>query len=87
MKNTSAELYKDIIEIFSNKLKNIINEFINNIDKNKEVTKFFNSCNILNEEKELKRRGQINKYIKQLREKGEQSAFNILIKWMEFNQN
>ena len=78
LKKNSAELYKSIIEIFSNNLKSKIDEFINNLETNKEVTQFFKSCNALNEEKELKIKGDIDKYIKHLREKEEESGFKAV---------
>ena len=78
LKKNSAELYKSIIEIFSNNLKSKIDEFINNLETNKEVTQFFKSCNALNEEKELKIKGEIDKYIKHLREKEEESGFKAV---------
>jgi len=78
LKKNSAELYKSIIEIFSNNLKSKIDEFINNLETNKEVSQFFKSCNALNEEKELKIKGEIDKYIKHLREKEEESGFKAV---------
>ena len=79
MKKNSAELYQYIVEIFTNKLKNKIDEFIANLDKNNEVTKFFESCDILNEEKELKIKKHIDEYIKNLQEKEENSQHKSLI--------
>ena len=78
LKKNSAELYKSIIEIFSNNLKSKIDEFINSLETNKEVSQFFKSCNALNEEKELKIKGDIDKYIKHLREKEEESGFKAV---------
>ena len=78
MKKNSAELYKTIIEIFSNNLKNKIDEFISSLETNKEVSQFFKSCNALNEEKELKIKGEIDKYIKHLKEKEEESGFKAV---------
>ena len=78
LKKNSAELYKSIIEIFSNKIKNKIDEFISNLETNEEVSQFFKSCNALNEEKELKIKGDIDKYIKHLREKEEESGFKAV---------
>jgi len=78
LKKNSAELYKAIIEIFSNNLKNKIDEFISSLETNKEVSQFFKSCNALNEEKELKIKGEIDEYIKHLKEKEEESGFKAV---------
>ena len=41
--------------------------------------KFFESCNVLNEEKKLKIQGPFDKYINKLKEKEEESLHNSLI--------
>jgi len=70
-----------IIQIFKTKLNNKIEEFINNIDKNKEAQNFFTTCDILNENKQLKINEKINTYIKALKKREEESgikAFFVL---------
>ena len=73
LKKNAAELYQQIIEIFKKKLEQRLDEFIQNIDKNDEVNQFFNSCDLLNDNKELKIMEDASKYIRQLQEKEEKS--------------
>ena len=79
LKKNSADLYQHIIQIFKNKCIGKIEDFINNLDNNNEVMKFFESCNVLNEEKKLKIQGPFDKYINKLKEKEEESLHNSLI--------
>ena len=73
LKKNAAELYQKIIEIFKNKLLQKLDEFILNIDQNKEVNKFFDSCDELNEDKKLKIENDIDNYIKSLQDREAQS--------------
>ena len=69
------------------KLNEKIDEFINNINKNEEVNNFFDSCEILDEKKELKLREKINPYIKELQEKEAQSQEKALLAVYGSSQN
>ena len=73
LKKYSSKMIQFIIQIFQTKLNNKIEEFINNIDKNKEAQNFFTTCDILNENKQLKINEKINTYIKALKKREEES--------------
>ena len=87
LKKNAAEIYQQIIQIFKKKLNEKIDEFINNINKNEEVNNFFDSCEILDEKKELKLREKINPYIKELQEKEAQSQEKALLAVYGSSQN
>ena len=53
LKIVSSKLFKNIIEIFKNKMLFKIEEFINNLEKNDDVLNFFNSSEIFNSNKPL----------------------------------
>ena len=74
LKKYSSKMIQFIIQIFQTKLNNKIEEFINNIDKNKEAQNFFTTCDILNENKQLKINEKINTYIKALKKREEESG-------------
>ena len=78
LKKNAAEIYQQVIQIFKKKLNEKIDDFINNIDKNEEVNNFFDSCEVLDEKKELKLRVKINSYIKELQNKEAQSQERAL---------
>ena len=61
LKKSASEIYQSVVEIFKTKLNDKLNEFINNIEKNKEANKFFSSCDVLNENKEIKLQEKILK--------------------------
>ena len=78
LKKSASEIYQQVVEIFRNKLMAKLDEFISDIEKNKEAIKFFDSCDVLNENKELKLNEQINKYIKSLQKREEESQERAL---------
>ena len=78
LKKSASEIYQQVVEIFRNKLIAKLDEFISNIEKNKEANKFFDSCDVLNENKELKLNEHINKYIKTLQKREEDSQERAL---------
>ena len=78
LKKSASEIYQQVVEIFRNKLMAKLEEFISDIEKNKEAIKFFDSCDVLNENKELKLNEQINKYIKSLQKREEESQERAL---------
>ena len=79
LKKSASEIYQSVVEIFKAKLNAKLDEFINNIEKNKEANKFFDSCDVLNENKEIKLQEKISKYIKDLQEKEAQSQERALM--------
>ena len=79
LKKSASEIYQSVVEIFKAKLNAKLDEFINNIEKNKEANKFFDSCDVLNENKEIKLQEKISKYIKDLQKKEEQSQERALM--------
>ena len=85
LKKSASEIYQSVVEIFKTKLNDKLNEFINNIEKNKEANKFFSSCDVLNENKEIKLQEKISKYIKELQIKEEDSQKRALIE--EFGES
>ena len=78
LKKSASEIYQQVVEIFRNKLMAKLDEFISDIEKNKEANKFFDSCDVLNENKELKLNEQISKYIKTLQKREEDSQERAL---------
>jgi len=78
LKKSASEIYQQVVEIFTNKLKAKVDEFISNIENNKEANKFFDSCDALNENKEIKISKQINQYIKSLQKREEESQERAL---------
>ena len=79
LKKNTAEIYQQVIEIFKKKINEKIDDFINNIDKNVEANQFFDSCEVLDEKKELKLREKINPYIKKLQKREEESQERALM--------
>ena len=81
LKKSASEMYQSVVEIFKNKLNAKLDEYIDidNIQNNKEANKFFDSCDVLNDNKEIKLQGQISKYIKELQKKEEQSQEKALL--------
>ena len=79
LKKSASEIYQSVVEIFKARLIAKLDEFINNIEKNKEANKFFDSCDVLNEKKEIKLQEKISKYIKELQKKEEQSQETALM--------
>ena len=78
MKKNASEIYQEIVKIFNKKLIEKIDEFVNNIDKNKEAQKFFDTCDVLNDDKELKLNKEIDAYIKTLQNREEESQRKAL---------
>ena len=78
LKKCASEIYQQVVEIFTNKLKTKVDEFISNIENNKEANKFFDSCDVLDENKEIKISKQINGYIKSLQKREEESQERAL---------
>ena len=79
LKKSASEIYQSVVEIFKTKLNAKLDEFINNIETNKEANKFFASCDVLDENKEIKLQEKISKYIKELQKKEEQSQERALM--------
>ena len=79
LKKSASEMYQSVVEIFKNKLNAKLDEYIDNIQNNKEANKFFDSCDVLNDNKEIKLQGKISKYIKELQKKEEQSQEKALL--------
>ena len=78
LKNCTAKIYQSVIEIFKRKFIAKLDEFIKNIETNKEAKKFFESCDVLNENKGLKLNEKIDKYIKELQIREEKSQERAL---------
>ena len=78
LKNCTSKIYQSIIEIFKTKFNEKLDEFIKNIESNKEAKKFFESCDVLNENKGLKLNEKIDKYIKELQIREEKSQERAL---------
>ena len=78
LKKNASEIYQEIVKIFNKKLIEKIDEFVNNIDKNKEAQKFFDTCDVLNDDKELKLNKEIDAYIKTLQNREEESQRKAL---------
>jgi len=79
LKKSASEIYQSVVEIFKAKLNAKLDEFINGIEKNKEANKFFDTCDVLNENKEIKLHEKIEKYVKQLQKKEEESQEKALM--------
>ena len=79
LKKTTSEIFQQIIEIFKKKVNEKLEEFIANVDKNKIANDFFETCDVLDEKRELKLREQINPYIKNLQLKEEKSQEKALM--------
>ena len=78
LKNCTSKIYQSIIEIFKNKFNSKLDEFVINLDKNKDVTTFFESCDVLNDKKGIKLTEKIDKYIKELQIREEKSQEKAL---------
>ena len=69
LKIISSKLFRNIIEIFKNKMMFKIEEFINNLEKNDEVLNFFNSSEIFNSNKPLELKKKFDDYIDKLKKR------------------
>ena len=70
LKKLSSNLFQKIINIFNKKMLEKLNEFINNLNNNKEVNKFLQNFDIIpDENKSLKIKEQFDEYIKKLKQK------------------
>ena len=86
LKKNASEIYKPVVEIFKDKLNIKLDEFINNIDKNKELDKIFESFEISYKNKEIKFKEEISKYIRKLQKKEEESQEKALIEEFRHSQ-
>ena len=69
LKKLSSNLFQKIINIFNKKMLEKLNEFINNLNNNKEVNKFIQNFDIIpNEVKNLKIKQQFDEYIDKLKQ-------------------
>ena len=69
----ASSLYQDIVLSFNEEIIKKIDEFINNININKDFINFVYNCGIFDERKSLKIETQFNEYIKSLKEKEKES--------------
>ena len=73
LSQNASFLYQDIVESFRTGMKEKINEFINNINTNKDFINFISNYGVFDEKKGLKIEDQFNEYIKILKEKENES--------------
>ena len=73
LRKIACNFFQEIVEKFKERCENKLNDFINNLLENEEANKFFEKCDALNENKELKFKKELDKYIKNLQKKEEES--------------
>ena len=73
LKNSTILLFKDIIEIFENEMKDKIYEFVDNLKNNQQIQKSFKSIDIFESTKEIEIGKDFKKYIEKLKKIEEQS--------------
>ena len=73
LKHSTLLLFKEIIEVFKNEMKNQIYQFIGRLNNNYEIQMLFNSIDIFEPNKEIKIANDFKKYLKILKEVEKQS--------------
>ena len=73
LRKIACNFFQVIVEKFKEKCEEKLNDFINNLLENDEANKFFEECDALNENKELKFKDELDKYIRNLKEKEAES--------------
>ena len=85
LRKIACNFSQDIINKFKERCENKLNDFINNLLENDEANKFFEECDALNENKELKFQKDLDKYIRNLQKKEEESHQKALKQINAFN--
>ena len=83
LKKNASEIYKSVVEIFKGKLNTKLDEFINNIENNKEINKIWESYEI---NKQIKIQENITNYIRKLQKNEEESQKKYIIEAYGKNQ-
>ena len=73
LRKIACHFFQDIVEKFKKRCEDKLNDFINNLLENDEANKFFEECDELNKNKELKFQKELDKYILNLQKKEEES--------------
>ena len=69
----ASQFFKEIVSKFKERCELKLKEFIDNLLNNEQANEFFESCDEINGKKKLKFEEDINKYIKLLQQKEEES--------------
>ena len=85
LRKIACHFFQDIVNKFKERCENKLNGFINNLLENDEANKFFEECDALNENKELKFQKDLDKYIRNLQKKEEESQQKALKQINVFN--
>ena len=85
LRKIACNFFQEIVEKFKERCENKLNDFINSLLENEEANKFFEECDALNENKELKFKKELDKYIKNLQKKEAESQQKALNKIKAFN--
>ena len=85
LRKIACHFFQDIVNKFKERCENKLNSFINNLLENDEANKFFEECDALNENKELKFQKDLDKYIRNLQKKEEESQQKALKQINVFN--
>ena len=78
MNKLSAQLFQDLILKFKDKFIVILNEFVNNLDVNKEGNELFKYCDDFNTDKNIKFKDNLLELIKNLKQKEKESEEKAL---------
>ena len=78
LKKYASCLFQDIVKIFETEMTRKIKQFIDNLNNNSEISKFFDSNDALNDDKNLAIEPQFKELIKGLRKKEEESQEKAL---------
>ena len=73
LRKIACHFFQDIVEKFKKRCEDKLNDFINNLLENDEANKFFEECDELNKNKELKFQKELDKYILNIQKKEEES--------------
>jgi adenylate kinase family enzyme len=85
LRKIACHFFQDIVEKFQQRCENKLNDYINNLLENDEANKFFEECDELNKNKELKFKKELDEYIRNLQKKEEESQQKALKKINVFN--
>ena len=82
----ACNFFQEIVEKFKERCESKLNDFINSLFENEEANKFFEECDALNGNKELKFKKELDKYIKNLQKKEAESQQKALNHIKAFNK-
>ena len=85
LRKIACNFFQEKVEKFKERCESKLNDFINNLLENEEANKFFEECNALNENKELKFKKELDKYINNLQKKEAESQQKALNQIKAFN--